>query len=69
MKRTTIIIPILLPRLPDTAAVQLLDILDQLMACVHHHYAPQIQRRQRRQRELDAAARPASLLPIDDQLF
>jgi hypothetical protein len=39
----------LLPRISDLAAVQLLDTLEQLLACVHHHYAPQIQRWQRRQ--------------------
>ena len=58
MKRTTILIPMLLPRISDTAAVQLLDILEQLLACVGHHYAPQIQRCQRRQRNRAQPSRP-----------
>jgi len=49
MKRITIIVPMLLPRLSDRAAVDLLDILEQLIASVRHHYEPQIHRWYRRQ--------------------
>lgn len=58
MKRTTVLIPMLLPRVSDTAAVQLIDILEQLLACARHHYAPQIQRCQRRQRNRTQPTRP-----------
>ena len=67
MKRTTVIVPMLLPSISDTAAVQLLDILEQLLACVRHHYAPQVQRRQRRQRNrAPPAQRPPDHLDIGD---
>ena len=58
MKHTTVLIPMLLPRISDTAALHLLDILEQLLASVRHHYAPQIQRCQRRQRSRAHPARP-----------
>ena len=58
MKRTTVLIPMLLPTISDTAAVQLIDILEQLLACARHHYAPQIQRCQRRQRNRAQPPRP-----------
>jgi hypothetical protein len=40
--------PMLLPRISNQATVQLLDILERLLECVRHHYAPQIERWQRR---------------------
>ncbi len=49
MKRTFILMPMLLPRISDRAAAQLLDILEQLLECVRHHYAAQIQRWHRSQ--------------------
>jgi hypothetical protein len=58
MKRSTVLIPVLLPRISDTAALQLIDILEQLLDCVRHHYAPQIQRCQRRQRNRAHTAKP-----------
>jgi hypothetical protein len=58
MKRTTVLIPMLLPRISDLAAVQLLDILEQLLDCVRHHYAPLIQRCQRHQRTRAQPTRP-----------
>lgn len=66
MKRATFIVPMLLPRISDLAAVQLIDILEQLLACVRHHYAPQIDRWRRRQRSLDLARRPSPTLFDDD---
>ena len=68
MKRTTVLIPMLLPRLSDQAAVQLLDILQQLLDCVRHHYAPQIQRWHRRRRSIDPPGRATPLL-FDDEPF
>jgi hypothetical protein len=49
VKRTTVLIPMSLPKLSDHAAVQLMDVLEQLRATAHHHYAPQIHRWRRRQ--------------------
>ena len=49
MKRAFILMPMLLPRISDRAAAQLLDILEQLLECVRHHYGPQIQRWHRSQ--------------------
>ena len=66
MKRATFIVPMLLPRISDLAAVQLIDILEQLLACVRHHYAPQIDRWHRRQRSPDLARRPSPTLFDND---
>lgn len=48
MKPRTVILPFLLPRLSDAAAVQLVAILQTLFTTIEHHYAAQIQRQQRR---------------------
>jgi hypothetical protein len=66
MKRSTVLMPMLLPRISDQAAVQLLDILEQLLECVRHHYAPQVERWQRRQRHADLPFDPTP--PPDDDL-
>ena len=66
MKRSTVLMPMLLPRISDQAAAQLLDILEQLLACVRHHYAPQIDRWQRRQRDTGLPFDPTP--PPDDGL-
>ena len=68
MKHTSVLIPMLLPRISDHAAVQLLDILEQLLECVRHHYAPQIQRWQRRRRSVDPPRQPSTPL-FDDVPF
>lgn len=49
MKRVFVTLPMLLPRLSDKAAAQLLDILAMLHESVRHHYGPQAERWQRRQ--------------------
>jgi len=69
VKRTTIIIPMLLPQLTDHAAVQLLDILEQLLACVRHHYEPQIHRWQRRQRHAQPPPVGSRVQLFDDEPF
>ncbi len=53
MKRVFILMPMMLPRISDQAAVQLLEILEQLLASVRHHYGPQVHRWQRRQRQAE----------------
>jgi demethoxyubiquinone hydroxylase (CLK1/Coq7/Cat5 family) len=52
MKRHTVILPFLLPRLSDAAAAQLVALLNALLTGIEHHYADQIQRYHQRQREL-----------------
>lgn len=70
MKRRTVIIPITLPKISDHAAVQLMDILQQLSASAHHHYAAQIQRWHRQQRRRDdVTPRPQPPKSQDDLMF
>jgi hypothetical protein len=69
MKRTTIILPMLMPRISDHAAVQLLDILEQLIACVRHHYEPQIHRWHRRQRRAQPSPMGQRMQLFDDEPF
>jgi hypothetical protein len=52
VKRVTVIVPLLLPRLSDKAAAQLLEVLHALVDAVEHHYAAQIQRYRKRQRDI-----------------
>jgi hypothetical protein len=66
VKSATVIVPLRLPRLSDPAAAQLLDILEQFIACARHHYDPQIQRWQQRQRHRQPPlSRPAAASPSD----
>jgi hypothetical protein len=63
VKRVTVVLPLLLPRLSDPAAAQLVELLHALLAALEHHYAPQIQRYRKRQREIPRnhpPSRPAS---------
>ena len=68
MKRTFILMPMMLPRISDRAAAQLLDILEQLLECVRHHYGPQIQRWHRSQCRAHPARKPLPSL-FDDMPF
>ena len=52
MKRHTVILPFLLPRLTDKAAAQLVELLHTLLTGVEHHYAEQVHRYHQRQQEL-----------------
>lgn len=60
MKRHTVILPFLLPRLSDHAAAQLVDSLHALLAGIEHHYAEQVHRYHKRQcnRRLDRQSPP-----------
>jgi hypothetical protein len=62
VKRHTVILPLLLPRLTDKAAAQFIEWLHQLIAAVEHHYAAQIHRHQKRRREIqhDPQSPPSS---------
>jgi len=52
MKRHTVILPFVLPRLTDKAAAQLLELLHLILAGIEHHYAAQVHRYHQRQREI-----------------
>jgi hypothetical protein len=52
VKRVTVLLPLLLPRLSDPAAAQLLELLRELIVAIEHHYAAQIHRYRNRQREI-----------------
>jgi len=53
VKRVFLLMPMMLPKLSDRAAAELLEILEQLLASVRHHYEPQVHRWQRRQRQAE----------------
>lgn len=71
MKRRTVILPLALPVLTDRAAVQLIELLHELVAAVEHQYAAQALRYERRQRERRYRAQPqqAPLLGADEPPF
>ena len=71
MKRHTAILPLLLPRLTDKAAAQLLDLLHAILAGIEHHYAVQVHRYHRRQQEIrqDRLYRRSPLLTPTDPPF
>ena len=69
MKRVFILIPMMLPKISDRAAAELLEILEQLLACVRHHYEPQIRRLQRRQRHAQPPHVGSRLQLFDDEPF
>ena len=48
MKPRTVIMPIVLPPLSAAAAVQLVQLLREILAIVEHQYVPQIHRHQAR---------------------
>ena len=66
MKYRTVVVPLLLPRISDRAAAQLLDILEKLHGGVRHHYAEQAWRWQRRQQTQAALRRRPVQLPLDE---
>ena len=51
MKRHTVILPFVLPRLTDKAAAQFIDLLHELIGGIEHHYAAQVHRYHKRQQE------------------
>jgi len=58
MKRHTVILPFLLPRLTDKAAAQLVELLHALIAGIEHHYADQVHRYHKRQQEIRSDRQP-----------
>ena len=68
MKRHTVILPFLLPRLTDKAAAQFVELLHQLLAGIEHHYAEQVHRYHQRQRNLRLDRQPPPSI-FDDPPF
>ena len=60
MKRHTVILPFLLPRLTDQAAAQLVELLHALLAGIEHHYAEQVHRYHKRQHNIRLDRQPPS---------
>jgi hypothetical protein len=52
MKRYTVILPLLLPRLSDQAAAQFIDLLHAILSGIEHHYAEQVQHYHKRQQQI-----------------
>jgi len=52
MKRHTVVLPFVLPRLTDKTAAQLVELLHELIEGIEHHYAQQVRRYHQRQREI-----------------
>jgi len=69
VKRVFLLMPMMLHRISDQAAAQLLEILEQLLASVRHHYEPQIHRWQRRQRQADLRLHTPSTPLFGDEPF
>mgnify|MGYP003341366068 FL=1 len=71
MKRHTVVLPLLLPRLSNRAAAQLLDVLHALLAGIEHHYAEQAWRYHKRQQQVrqDRLYRRCPLPTTDDPPF
>jgi hypothetical protein len=68
MKRQTVLLPLRLPRLTDKGAAQLVELLQELITGIEHHYSAQIHRYHRRQRQLHQA-QPSQPLAPDDPPF
>lgn len=64
--RLFVTVPMMLPRLSDRAAAQLLEILALLHGSMQHHYGPQAKRWQDRQRKSPAAPHTRVPLPGDE---
>ena len=69
MKRQTLILPLSLPCLTDKAAVQLLDVLHELLTTIEFHYATQIRRYHQREREKLRNAQQPHQARLDDPPF
>lgn len=52
MKRHTVILPFVLPRLTDKAAAQFIELLHALIGGIEHHYGKQAHRYRKRQQEI-----------------
>jgi hypothetical protein len=64
-KRQTAILPFDLPRLSDKSAAQLIALLHQIVQGIEHHYAAQIYRYEKRQRQIHHTRQSHSSSLID----
>ena len=69
MKRQTLIVPLNLPCLTDKAAVQLLDVLHELLTTIEFHYATQVHRHHQRERQKLRNAQQSHSSTPDDPPF
>ena len=65
MKRTTVILPLTLPRLSDKAATQCVDLLHQLVNAIEHHYAHQLHRHRKQAHKIDRDRQAPPPTPSD----
>jgi hypothetical protein len=65
MKRHSVLLPFVLPRLTDHAAAQLVELLHELIAGIEHHYAAQVHRYHQHQREIRPPRPSLSARPTD----
>ncbi len=68
MKHRTIVVPLLMPKLSDQAAVHLTDILEQLLGIAQHHYGDQVHRWRKRQHRSHRHQTPEAA-PLFDEPF
>ena len=68
MKHRTIVVPLLMPKLSDPAAVHLVDILEQLLGIAQHHYGAQVHRWRKRQHRSHRHQTPEAA-PLFDEPF
>ena len=68
MKRQTVILPFILPRLTDKAAAQFIELLHELAVTIEHHYAKQAHRHRKHQQEIQNR-RKSPPPPSTDPLF
>jgi hypothetical protein len=68
MKHSTVFVPLLLPKLSDRAAANLIDIVEQLLGIAQHHYGDQAHRWRRHQSNL-AVGRSHLAAPLMDDPF
>jgi hypothetical protein len=66
MKHRTIVVPLLMPKLSDQAAVHLVDILEQLLGIAQHHYGDQVHRWRKRQHRSHSHQTPEAAPPFDE---
>lgn len=65
MKRQTVILPFILPRLTDKAAGQFIELLHELAVTIAHHYSKQAHRHRKRQQEIQYRQKSPPSPPTD----
>jgi hypothetical protein len=65
MRRHSVLLPFVLPRLTDKAAAQLVELLHELITGIEHHYAGQVHRYDKRRRDIRQQPHSVSPTPTD----